>query len=170
MGKKKINQLFKEIPDLFTYYKLHSNTELFDRVITIDGFSSISASKISIKNIKNSENFINILNNILNIELKNSKKDVRLNGTVVLRSPRRSETKSDLVSLSNFIIVFTGFRNKELEQKILNKGGKVTTTVSKKTTCVIAKNIEDNSSSIIKAKLFNIPIYSEENFCNIYHI
>lgn len=157
MGKKKINQLFKEIPDLFTYYKLHSNTELFDRIITIDGFSSISASKISIKNIKNSEDFINILNNILNIKLKNNKKF-------------DNETKPDLVSLSNFLIVFTGFRNIELEQKILDKGGKVTSTVSKKTTCVIAKNIEDNSRSIIKAKLFNIPIYSEENFCNIYHI
>jgi DNA ligase (NAD+) len=55
------------------------------------------------------------------------------------------------------VVVFTGFRNKELESQIETGGGKVSNTVTKKTTIVIAKEM-DNSTKLQKAHELGIRI------------
>lgn len=60
--------------------------------------------------------------------------------------------------LMNKNITFTGIRDKNLEELIEANGGKVFSTVSKKVNLLIAKDINANSASIIKAKQLNIEI------------
>lgn len=61
-------------------------------------------------------------------------------------------------------IVFTGVRDKDLEKLIQGKGGKVTTSVSKNTSLVVAKNPFEKSSKLVKARLLKIKIVSYDEF------
>lgn len=60
--------------------------------------------------------------------------------------------------------IFTGFRDEELKNKIIQKGGEVLNSLSSKCTCVIAKDITKESGNIEKAKKLNIKIVSKEEF------
>lgn len=64
-------------------------------------------------------------------------------------------------------IVFTGFRDKELEQYISNNNGILQSGVSGTTNLVVAKDITDSSSKLEKAKSKNIKIISLEEFLGI---
>ena len=66
--------------------------------------------------------------------------------------------------LANMKIVFTGFRNKELENEIIKNGGLIVNNVSGKTNILIVDNLESNSSKIIKAKQLKVDIVTEEQF------
>jgi len=61
-------------------------------------------------------------------------------------------------------IVMTGFRDKELQENIESRGGKISSGVSKKTTMVIAADINSNSGKVKKARALNIPVISEREF------
>ena len=63
------------------------------------------------------------------------------------------------LSVKNKVFVFTGFRDKVLENEIVKRGGRVATTISGKTNYLIAKNAEavkGNKSS--KAEANNVEI------------
>ena len=66
--------------------------------------------------------------------------------------------------LLNMKIVFTGFRNKELENEIIKNGGLIVNSVSGKTNILIVDKLESNSSKIIKAKQLKVDIVTEEQF------
>lgn len=61
------------------------------------------------------------------------------------------------------VIVFTGFRDKNLQTQIENAGGVVSDTVTNKTQLVIAKSIDD-SIKIQKARKLNITIILKDDF------
>ena len=61
-------------------------------------------------------------------------------------------------------IVFTGFRNKEWESKIEAAGGKVTSSISKNTTLVVAADPTETSAKLDKARDLSIPITSKTAF------
>jgi len=67
-------------------------------------------------------------------------------------------------SLSELVVVFTGVREKELEQEIEARGGKVGTSVSSKTKVLIAKDPSEDSSKIKTAKELGIPVVTLETF------
>ena len=61
-------------------------------------------------------------------------------------------------------IVITGFRNKELEEKLKNIGAKIGTTVSKNTYMVIAKDKDDETGKVLEAKKLGIQIINMDEF------
>ena len=65
-------------------------------------------------------------------------------------------------------MVFTGFRNKEWEERIENAGGKVSGSVSKNTTLVVASNPDESSGKLDKARALGIPILSKDAFAKEY--
>ncbi len=72
-------------------------------------------------------------------------------------------------TLSGLSFVITGslvnYSNRnELKELIESKGGKVTGSVTSKTTCLINNDVTSNSSKNKKAKELGIPILSEETF------
>lgn len=61
-------------------------------------------------------------------------------------------------------VCFTGFRNKEWEERLSKEGHKVVSGVSKNTTILVTKDKESSSSKIKKAKELSIPILTPEEF------
>lgn len=61
-------------------------------------------------------------------------------------------------------IVFTGFRNKDWENAIKSQGGDVSSSVSKNTTMVVAKDVNEDSTKITTAKKYGIPVISMAEF------
>lgn len=61
-------------------------------------------------------------------------------------------------------VCFTGFRNKEWEERLSKEGHKVVSGVSKNTTILVTKDKESSSSKVKKAKGLSIPILTPEEF------
>lgn len=66
------------------------------------------------------------------------------------------------------IVVFTGFRNEEWEKRIVELGGKVTTSVSKKTSLVVASDPNDTKNKVQKARELGVMIISKDEFAMKY--
>jgi NAD-dependent DNA ligase len=64
------------------------------------------------------------------------------------------------------IIVFTGFRDKALEEKITKLGGKVVDNITSTTDIIIAKDPTSSSSKLQKARERGISILSVQEFLN----
>jgi len=66
--------------------------------------------------------------------------------------------------LYNKKIVITGFRSKELEEKLNEIGCKVNATITNDVFAVVAKDKNENSTKIEKAKKMDIMIYDLNEF------
>ena len=64
----------------------------------------------------------------------------------------------------------TGFRDDELEKKLKKMGVKISTSVSKNTDMVIAKDKNDETSKILEAKKLGIQVLSLDEFKTMYHL
>lgn len=58
---------------------------------------------------------------------------------------------------------FTGVRDKELEAFITQNGGKIASGVSKTLTYLVAKDLEESSSKLVKAKELMVPVVTLES-------
>jgi NAD-dependent DNA ligase len=67
-------------------------------------------------------------------------------------------------------IVMTGFRDDDLEKKLKQMGAKVSSTVSKNTFMVVAKNKNDDSSKIVEANKLGIQVLSLDEFKSMYQL
>ena len=144
IGRKRLLSLLIDIPDILDYNK----DKLKDRILNIEGFSDIMADKI-VSNIDNANIFYN--------EIK------------------KYSTFEDINRISNVLVgkkfVFSGFRDKNLEKILENKGGKVVSSVSKNTTCIIVSDENYKHTSKIKSAVkLNIKIYTKEEFKNRYKV
>jgi NAD-dependent DNA ligase len=73
--------------------------------------------------------------------------------------------------LKDVVVVFTGFRNKEFELLVQSQGGTVSTTINKKTTHLIVKDINGKESSKEqKARELGVRIITLENFKTEYRL
>lgn len=63
-------------------------------------------------------------------------------------------------TLSGKSFCFTGVRDKNLEQEIISLGGKISSGVSKNLTVLVAKDPEENSSKLVKARELKVQILS----------
>ena len=61
-------------------------------------------------------------------------------------------------------VVFTGFRNKDWERRLTEKGHIIGSSVSKKTTCLIVKEKGSGSTKERKAESLGIPIFTPIEF------
>jgi NAD-dependent DNA ligase len=61
-------------------------------------------------------------------------------------------------------IVMTGFRNKELEEKLKSLGANIGTSVSKNTFLVIAKDKDDETGKVLEAKKLGVNVVSFAEF------
>jgi DNA ligase (NAD+) len=143
MGSRRIESLLADIPELFSLScsTIKKRRELRQRILEIEGFSDILTEII-----------------IDRLDLA-----VQLIDTY---SPYVSFTQSTRVddSLVGKIFVMTGFRSKDLEKEITDRGGKVTTSVSKKTSGLIVSTKGSGSAKETTADGLGIPVYIREEF------
>lgn len=121
-----------------------------DELVKIQGIGDIIA-----------KSFVDYFNNEYN---KNSFKDLLNEIQVVIENIDEEKQK-----FQNITFVITGsfeyFENRDKLKEVIEKnGGKVTSTVSKKTSYLINNDNMSNSSKNKKAKELNIPIITEQEF------
>lgn len=144
IGVKRLDSLLLDIPDLFE--SNYTKEELRKKIEKIEGFSKITTDKI-LENIDDAKKFINDISKYCTF-----KRVIRVNN-----------------DLTGKQFVFTGFRDTKLNEEISNRGGKVTTGVSKKTTCVVLANLSSKATQKIeKAKELGIEIIVKEDFIDKY--
>jgi NAD-dependent DNA ligase len=152
---KRLKMVLKEYPDILTVN--WDDKKMLDKILSIEGFQSTTATQF-IKGLKKYKKFHNDIKGVLDI--------------VHLTKVKKTETKKKKKKKGSFSfegenVVFTGFRNKEWEEIVENDGGKVSGTVSSKTTILVyddeAKNAT-SSSKFVKAQGLKINILTKKNF------
>jgi len=147
MGERRISEILKNYPNV-----LISKETMQEKINKISQFKGF-AEKTALTFVENIDRFLDfIVETKLNIDLildnvKCCKKDGKL---------------------SNHIFVFSGFRNKSLEDKIILHGGKVSNCLSKNTKALVVKDTIDETTKTEKAKKLNVPILNVVEFTKKY--
>lgn len=142
IGRKRMDMLFLDIPDLLSIYRKKTRDEMLTMVTNVEGFSDIMAIKV-VDNLKYADKLIRKLSKYATF--------------------KKEERVSD--SMKGYKYVMTGFRDKDLEENIGERGGKVTSSVSKNTTAVIVtKKGGKLTGKLKKASDLKVPIYEKEEF------
>lgn len=149
LGSKKLKLIIDKYPDILAVK--WSDLEIYKNIENIEGFSDITTRKF-IDNLPKFKKFFETLNDIIDIDY--------LNNSIV--------KKSNGNKFKDQIIVFTGFRNKDWEKYIVENGGKISSTVSGKTTLVVYSSNNTNSSKLIRAGKLNIDTMTEDEFKSKY--
>jgi DNA ligase (NAD+) len=147
MGEKRIKMILDIYPNLLDVYKTWSKQEFYNNLVNIDGFNDKTAN-IFIENIDNFVKFYNKIKNYITIS----------------KVEKKPKTKKNMFSDKN--IVISGFRDKSLEENIINSGGNIQSSVNNKTDILIVKDqetIDNNTGKVKKALELNIKIITLEN-------
>jgi DNA ligase (NAD+) len=139
-GEKKIDLIIQQNPDIL-------NKKLITKLNPTEGVAELTEKKF----LKHLPEFYQFLEKI-NFKCK-----------------KETTPKKESNLFENMNIIFTGFRNKEWEDKITANGGKIVSSISKKTSLVVAADINDNSAKLVKAKELGIKILSKEDFIKSYN-
>lgn len=144
LGEKKLKKILDIIPNIITL-KI-TKQKLTEKIIDIEGFDTKTASQF----VSNLDKFKRFIKENSNIKYKIAKK----------QGSKFNDMK----------IVFTGFRDKDLENLINSQGGNVTNTISSNTSYLIVKDKEDDSKKIKDAEKNNVKIVSIDEFKKIFKI
>ena len=137
LGKLKLEALFTNIPNLM---ERQSNNSLMTDIIEVEGFSNITAKQF----VDNFDDFKKFMKK-LNIKTHNLKEYTK-----------KSNIKKN--------IVFTGFRNNELEKVLEKNGIAVNSSINSDTVFVIKKDSSSQSSKIKEAEKKKIKVMTLDTF------
>lgn len=163
IGIKKFKLITDDYPNILDIYKVKGCQYLIELINNIKGFDTLTTEKI----VNNMEEFIEYLNKLLELKpnlLETNKINNKSNKSIESDVSNESKTLYNLDKFKNKIIVFTGFRDKEIENELEQIGSKITTSISKNTNYLIASDPDEKSNKIIKAKELNIDIISKNDF------
>ena len=138
IGRKRVIALMTDIPDLLVANK----NDLKERVLAVEGFSEIMTDKV-IENIDYAVQFVDEISKYASFV-----DDTRVSDSLVGQK-----------------FVFSGFRSKEIEQKIEDRGGKTVTSVCKKTSGIVVESKGGKASGkVVKAQTLGVPVYTKDEF------
>ena len=152
MGERKIKKILETHPDIIYLYIETDKNKLIDMIKKIDGFDTITATQF----ITKMSVFLELLHKIP-LQIQNR----------LLFDTSGADLPKKNVKQITAKIVFSGFRNKEWEKVIEEKGGEITTSVSKNTTILVTtkEDIENGTNAkLLKAKDIGVKILSKEQF------
>lgn len=162
IGVKKFKLITTNYPNILEIYKSKGSEHTKELINNIMGFDTKTTDKV----VDSMGEFIVYLEKFLKLKpnlLKKSKKSTK--STKSIKS--NESTGLDLSKFAGKKIVFTGFRDKEIEEELENVGAKITGSVSSNTNLVIAGDLSEKSSKIVKAKELEIEIISKEKFYSL---
>lgn len=143
-GEKRIEPILSKYPDILT--SSESDQEKIDKIKSIKGMEKKTAERF-VNNISKFMDFIQVA------KLQNKLSDIPI-----------SEPKDESHPLFDKTIIITGFRDKELSEKLKDIGAKESSSVTKNTFAVIVKNKDEETGKTEAAKEKNIPLYTVEEF------
>ena len=151
-GERKIELIMNEYPDILI--SKETITQKTQKIQKVKGIAEKSATTF-VENISIFNNFI-----------KECGLENKLHNQPFIKVESNNITNTD--PLYNKTIIMTGFRDKNLEDKIKLAGAKIGTSVSKNTHLVIVKHLEEDTSKASDAKKIGIPLITVEDFNNKY--
>lgn len=138
IAKKNIRLVLNDIPNIMELSKTISKNELIEKLNEVQGIGDKKASLIA----NNLNKFVKFYEKLpKQVRTKNVVKNVKIDN-----------------KFKNKKVVFSGVRDKNMEQVIEKSGGKVVNTISKEVDMLIVKDKTATSSKINKAKELNIEI------------
>jgi DNA ligase (NAD+) len=153
LGTTKLKLITDKYPDISSLKKFAD--DMYEKVLEIDGFGDKLAENVATR-IKDFLKYFGKISKIYDLEYLVDKPKVR----------KTKKNKNSL--LDGKTIVFTGFRDAELQKKIEDNGGKVTTSVSGKTDMVICADDAEPTGKIQKAIEKGIKVVSKTDFSKEY--
>lgn len=152
MGERKMALVLKTYPDILK--SLETTPEKIEKISKIKGFSEKTATQ-----------FVNCIDEFIDFmkEMGVYKKKIK--------SPSKQPTIVSDHPLSGKNMVFTGFRDSELEKQLTQLGAHIGTSISKSTHCLIVKDkaaISQESTKANKARSLGIMILDKKSFISKY--
>jgi NAD-dependent DNA ligase len=77
-------------------------------------------------------------------------------------------TKLVSKKLNDQVVVFTGFRDANLQKRIIENGGQVGDSITKKTTILVCKDTSKSTTKIVKAEEVGIKVMDIETFARLF--
>ena len=149
ISSKKLKKLFLSHNDILKTHSSLSKEQLMDKILGVEGFSEKTAAQV-VSHIEQATVFYDKIFKYFDI----------------LPVKSNISTKSTLL---NKKVVFTGFRDKSLEQSVNERGGMVTSNVSRTTFIVVTKDRNPKSSTKLnKAKELKVTITDKASFTTDY--
>ena len=146
IGYERMNSVLNMYPHILTDYKKWNKTEFVDNIKKVDGWED----KTSTLLVNNFDDFVSFYESIKKfITIKNNSKSIT-NG-----------------EFTDKIVVVTGFRDKDLQDKIISQGGKIGSTVNKNTNYLIIKEESLTNDKVTKALKLNIKIITKDKLIKL---
>ena len=149
-GHKRLEKIFVQYGNNFLkFMKDHTDDDIFEEVLKIGGFDEITANQFSDR----IHEFIGVFEKI----------PAKYQKLII----KNSEIKKVSEKFKGKKFVFSGFRNKEWEEYIVENGGELVNSVSKNTFYLITtkKDLDEGSNSkVVKAKEVGVEIVTKEDF------
>jgi len=151
IGERRFTSIIQAYPNFLSMAR-ESPQVLVERIQQVKGFKKLAA-EIAIR----MSTFADWLDQhpMIRVGTPNAPRTLL---TIVGQAPQIAQT------LTGMTIVFSGFRDKELEGAIEARGGRVTTSVSRNTSMLIMKDVNDRKGKANKALAKGIPLVAREVF------
>ena len=146
LGEERMKQVLVVYPNIMTEYKKWSTTDFINKLKEINGWEE-KTSSLLVANFDEFMKFYDSVKKYVTIKMPN-------NGQTITKGLFTGKT-----------IVMTGFRDKELQEKIESQGGKIGSSVSKNTDYLIVKDqivIDEPTDKVQKAVDLSITILTKE--------
>ena len=160
LGEKKIELIMNKYPDILI--SKETNSQKIQKILTVKGIAEKSATSF----VENIDNFIKFMIDCNQPFQPLTKVESKYENLVQPLSKVEKVENSDLF---NKTIIMTGFRDKNLEEKIKNLGAKLGSSVSKNTYLVIVKNLEEDTGKALDAKKLGIQLITLDEFNKKYN-
>ena len=144
LGEKKMEQVLDVYPNLMKDYTKWTKKEFTEKIIEVNGWDTKTAELLT----SNFNDFVKFFDSI--------------KPYISLQEKKKTTSKFE-----NITFVFTGFRDKELEEKIVSQGGKIGSSVSKNTSYLVIKDDTVESEKINKAKEIGVKIITKDNLIKL---
>ena len=147
LGVKKITPILEKYPDIL----ISKDTEIekVEKISKLRGMAKKTATAF-VKHIKSFNAFV---------------EESKLQHKVAEYKPKM---KSKTGKLSGKRIIITGFRDKELQEKIVKEGGEIGSSVSKNVDVVIVKSLNEDTAKVEKARELKLNIMLKDDFIKKY--
>ena len=147
----------------FSYKKLKLITDSFPSILLHDKKNRESTLKLTVEDLLKVDG---IAETSAKLFLDNLPKFHDFYDNLGIKCKEKS-SNNDIVAANNIVIntnifgksfVFSGFRDKDLEEYIINMGGFIKTFISKNTDYLIVADLDENSSKAEKARSIGVPL------------
>lgn len=153
IGAKRLDPLIVAIPNLCEKSCKLKDATIRSKIMDLEGFSVKMADKI----VENRDGCVQLLASLPKRKKSKVAKKVAVSAPSVLDF----ELKRDVAGMS---FVFTGGRMKDLEATLVILGAKIGSSVSGKTTVLVAKDPDTKSGKVKRAEKLGIPIMDHDSF------